>query len=244
MIIPCTAWQPQQSVPFITDGLSPEGQIHLWRLSLSRAPVEFGLLSSAERSHLETLKLPQVAQRYAASRWFQRVLLGHYVSQAPTALQFVTGSHGKPYLMDQAVQFNLSHAGDWLVMAVSAAQVIGVDIEQVRPLSRLDGLVQRCLTEAECKNLPADVHQRTGLFLRYWTCKEAYLKATGTGLSHPMTQVPVELGAERFLPPCDRTFLTCFSPGVGYVGAIAALPLAETPGNSSLRVEYYELSLP
>ncbi len=246
MMIPSTAWQQQGVLSLAkadcSDSPSLEQRIHLWRLSIAGAPIDLDLLSAAERSHLETLRLPQVAQRYAASRWFQRVLLGHYVSQAPAALQFMTGSHGKPYLIDQAVQFNLSHSGDWLVMAVSAAQAIGVDIEQVRAISRLDGLVRRCLTEAECKTLPADAHQRTGIFLRYWTCKEAYLKATGTGLSHPMPQVPVALGAERFLPPCDRTFLHCFSPGAGYVGAIAALPLAEPPGNSSLKVEYYELS--
>jgi 4'-phosphopantetheinyl transferase len=248
MMIPSTAWQ-RQWVPSLakanrSDSPFLEQRIHLWRLSITGAPVDLGLLSAAERSHLKTLRLPQVAQRYAASRWFQRVLLGLYVSQSPAALQFMTGSHGKPYLANQAVQFNLSHSGDWLVMAVSAAQVIGVDIEKVRPISRLDGLVQRCLTEAECKTLPADTHQRAGFFLRYWTCKEAYLKATGTGLSHPMSQVPVELRTERFLPPCDRTFLHCFSPGAGYVGAIAALPPPDSATRPPLRVEYYQLSLP
>lgn len=248
MTIPAVAWQPQQLQPVLpeADGLSTlcfEREIHLWRLSIAQAPVELGLLSVAERSHLETLKRPRVAQRYVASRWFQRVLLGHYVSQAPAALQFMTGAHGKPYLVDQGVQFNLSHSGDWLVVAVSTAWALGVDIEQARPLARLDGLSRRCLTEAERQSLPAAGHQRAETFLRYWTCKEAYLKATGTGLSHPMAQVPVALGSERFLPPCDRTLLTCFSPGAGYVGAIAALPSPDSAPAPPLKVAYYDLSL-
>ena len=79
---------------------------------------------------------------------------------------------------------NLSHSGDWAVVAY-ATSPIGVDLERLRPRADLLGLARQVCSPAQCNTLtaleeesPARLHQ----FYRWWTLKEAWLKARGQGL--------------------------------------------------------------
>ncbi|MDO4285842.1 MAG: 4'-phosphopantetheinyl transferase superfamily protein [Eubacteriales bacterium] len=103
------------------------------------------------------------------------------------------GAHGKPYLTDASRFFNLSHSGDYVVLAVSEANC-GVDLEQTA--SRYpEAAARRCLTDGE--RLWLEQQGNPEAFYKLWTGKEAFLKAVGTGLSLPMEQIsllPVQDG--------------------------------------------------
>ncbi len=103
------------------------------------------------------------------------------------------GLWDKPKLTSpQGVFFNLSHSGEWTVIAISDNEV-GVDIQQVKPLNMR--LATRFFSENEQKILAEAGDDAGQLFYRLWTVKEAYLKAVGTGLSRPLNSFSVRMTA-------------------------------------------------
>jgi len=108
--------------------------------------------------------------------------------------RILQGPCGKPYLPGGAF-FNLSHSGDYVVLAVSAAE-IGADAEQITPYS--ESVAQKCFTAAELKWLSQQDDDQA--FFRLWTGKESVMKATGLGLQMPPESfqiLPVSDGAHR-----------------------------------------------
>lgn len=102
---------------------------------------------------------------------------------------YAIAQDGKPYLPNYPeVQFNLSHSRDWVVVALGD-EVVGVDVEKRVAADRCKAVAARCFHEDENKVLKrcegVELEQR---FLRYWTCKEAYVKYLGTGLKTPLNQ--------------------------------------------------------
>jgi len=122
------------------------------------------------------------ARRYVVTRGALRMLLAARVGAAPQSLAFSTGARGKPALDSAAfadVHFNVSHAGDWALIALATAPV-GIDIEQCRPLDyRAVGAQVFSTAEQERIDRAAD---RPRAFFDLWTAKEALLKAWGLGL--------------------------------------------------------------
>lgn len=104
-------------------------------------------------------------------------------------LCFSQGEHGKPAFAGQGPCFNLSHAGDFVLCAVSDGAV-GCDIETVRPIDR--AVADRFFHPDEIALLgAAPPDEQTALFYRLWTRKESYLKATGEGMSRPLSSFAV-----------------------------------------------------
>ncbi|MGN0808115.1 MAG: 4'-phosphopantetheinyl transferase family protein [Candidatus Coproplasma sp.] len=98
--------------------------------------------------------------------------------------------HGKPYLKDGQIYFNLSHSGDIAVCALSS-QEVGVDVQQVKPVSA--GVIERVCTKEEYAFVtqnPQEIDQR---FCRLWAVKESVIKCLGKGLSLSPSKVGVKL---------------------------------------------------
>lgn len=90
------------------------------------------------------------------------------------------GAHGKPMIADFPKHFNLSHSGDYVVCAVSDGEV-GVDIQKWVPFK--ERTAERFFAPEEWKLLQTlPMEQRTEMFYRLWTRKEAYGKYTGLGI--------------------------------------------------------------
>ncbi|MBZ5607013.1 MAG: 4'-phosphopantetheinyl transferase superfamily protein [Acidobacteriia bacterium] len=114
------------------------------------------------------------------------------------------GPKGKPALVTPAgVSFNTSHSGGLAVFAFTPGCELGVDLERIRPLPDLQDVAQRFFCSEETSDLlalPAGQQERA--FFLCWTRKEAYIKATGDGLSVPLDAFRVELRpgeAARFI---------------------------------------------
>ena len=84
--------------------------------------------------------------------------------------------NGVPQPTD-GLYWSVSHSSQ-CVAAVVAPYAVGIDIEQIRDVSTL--LKEQIASEAEWDLTPEN---DPTLFFRYWTAKEAVLKATGHGLS-------------------------------------------------------------
>ncbi len=97
--------------------------------------------------------------------------------------------HGKPRVVGSSLEVSVSHSGDWVVLAVTDGTPVGVDVEELRA-AEVDGLAGVAFSPEELTTFetvsPSD---RRGAFFTYWARKEAVLKATGKGMSVPMSQL-------------------------------------------------------
>jgi 4'-phosphopantetheinyl transferase len=180
-----------------------------------------------------------------ASRQRRSHLLGAYLGVPPSIVGFVYGPQDKPALAPpldaSGLQFNVSHSGEVALYAVGLHQRIGVDIEQARPLDDLAALAERNFSAAERRalfTLPPE--QRPLAFFTCWARKEAFIKALGEGLSHPLdtftvTLAPgqparfVEIGGEA--GAAERWTLAALDVPAGYHAALAA----EGPATVTMR---------
>lgn len=156
----------------------------------TRAALEAGL-TEVERGRAARYRAPADARRFSAARGWLRQVLGAALGVEPGAVALSQGP-GKPRLADRAgPRFNLSHAGALALIAV-AEQEVGVDVEPVAGAGRWADVVDLVCSAGEAaalRRLPPE--EQSAAFLRAWTAKEAYLKATGTGLTVPPDGVEV-----------------------------------------------------
>jgi 4'-phosphopantetheinyl transferase len=219
------------------------GELRWWAVRLDRpvAAGELALLDDEERARADRFHFPQHRRRFVLAHVALRRLLAVALEVAPDAIAYRFGPQGKPALAGAAgerLEFNLAHSGELAVVALSAAEPVGIDLEAVRPGRDLAGLAAACLAPAElaehgCLAPPA----RPADFYRRWVCKEAALKALGCGLSlEPRAVVVDGLAAARprvtapgMVAAAVRSLTLLDLPG-GYVGALAVVgPGLPTP---------------
>ncbi|MEM8638590.1 MAG: 4'-phosphopantetheinyl transferase superfamily protein [Cyanobacteria bacterium P01_G01_bin.54] len=159
--------------------------VHLWtgQFVTGSERHHWSVLNGAEQERAQRFVRERDRHRYIWARGNLRCLLGDYLGIAPEAVAFCYGDRGKPYLAEHAVQFNLSHSGDWVVYAFTGDRPIGVDIEQLQRTKDWLPLAERFFCTSEAQALAAlPLSHQTPAFFKLWTRKEAYLKATGEGL--------------------------------------------------------------
>jgi 4'-phosphopantetheinyl transferase len=207
-----------------------EGEACVWRLPLDRSPEEFlSLLEEDELARANRFYFEKDRKHFVVARGFLRVLLGRYLQANPKQLQFSYGAWGKPALAgefrDSLLRFNMSHSHGIALYAVTKSREIGVDVEHVRSDFASDSVARRFFSPFEvgvlCE-LPED--DRVAAFFRCWTRKEAYIKATGRGLSQPLDGFDVSLGPAALLRNEDgapeRWTMIDVEVGPGYAGAL------------------------
>jgi 4'-phosphopantetheinyl transferase len=131
--------------------------------------------------------------------------------------------HGRPRLPGTGLHVSISHSGATVAVAVSGAGAVGVDVQQVQADS-VDELSPLVLADSEARHVAVARD-----FFTYWTRKEALVKATGDGVTVPLSEVVVTppgtpprlLGYPRQGELAAQ--LRDLSPGLGYVGALAVL---------------------
>jgi 4'-phosphopantetheinyl transferase len=92
------------------------------------------------------------------------------------------------------LHFSLAHAEDHAAIAVTRGRPLGVDIERIRPIEDAQQIAARYFAPEEAAELASlEESERGAAFFACWTRKEAYLKATGAGLSSSMAGFGVSL---------------------------------------------------
>lgn len=192
------------------------------------------LLSSDERERAARFHFERDRQHYCATRAVLRILLGAYLETSPRDLGFQYSDKGKPALALRhegcGIAFNASHSGDFALLGFTRRSHIGVDIEKIRDDFDTASIARRFFSareQDELSRLPAD--QQHQAFFRCWTRKEAFIKALGEGLSHPLNQFDVSLGSSGRVSLTTRPepeeaehwWLQAVEPGPGYAAAFA-----------------------
>jgi 4'-phosphopantetheinyl transferase len=216
----------------------PEDEVHLWRVDLNGLRNDEArwqnLLSPDEGERAFRFRFAVDRRRYAISRGVLRTILGSYLTSDPAGVAFSYSQREKPSLApphcDSRITFNISHSGGITLLAFTRHRDIGVDVEHIGRKSDLEAIARRFFSAHEQEQffaLPAE--QRSQAFFRCWTRKEAYIKATGDGLSLPLSEfdVSIALGHQDALlatrpdgSETARWSMREVSAGAGYVGAL------------------------
>ena len=155
-------------------------------------------LAADERQRAERYIFQKDRTHFVVARGLLRVLLGCYLRQEPLHLRFIYGPHGKPALATDtggvALRFNVSHSHGLALYAITRGREVGVDAERIRPAVVQEKVAERFFSPREVavlRALPTPLQARA--FFACWTRKEAYIKATGDGLTLPLDQFDVSL---------------------------------------------------
>jgi 4'-phosphopantetheinyl transferase len=157
-------------------------------------------LPEAERREAAQRLEPLDRRRWLTARGWRRHLLSAQLERDPRALTIVVDERGKPSLDgdDAGLRFSTSRSEDLALVACSRCMEVGVDVEVISPSTDVERFAARFLSASEQRALAARPveHRRRALFA-CWARKEAYLKATGTGLSVAPATVEVWAGDDR-----------------------------------------------
>jgi 4'-phosphopantetheinyl transferase len=192
------------------------------------------LLSADEKERAARFHFERDRQCFCATRAVLRSLLGVYLEASPKELSFQYSDKGKPSLgtcrLDCELAFNVSHSGELALLGFSRSSQIGVDIEKIKDDFDTAAIASRFFSaeeQVQLSRLPAD--QQHQAFFRCWTRKEAFIKALGEGLSHPLDQFDVSLDASSSVSlttrpepaEAERWLLQAIDVGPSYAGAFA-----------------------
>ena len=173
-----------------------DNEVHIWRVSLPLPKEKLieleKTLSQDELERLSAYQFERDKERFIASRGSLRTLLTRYLQKshpkiAPKEIHFSYEPRGKPYIEDSAISFNLAHSGNLVLIAVIKNKRIGVDVEEMRTDRNIITLAKQLLSEKEYGTfLTLSEQEQLDLFYTDWTRKEAFLKASGYGLTWPI----------------------------------------------------------
>lgn len=99
------------------------------------------------------------------------------------AVPILRQANGKPGMLGQGIQFNVSHCEDWCALAWSAESAVGVAVDVIRPIRNIEEIVNNFFPPiAQGAFDAASAQNKTTTFFHWWTRIEAALKASGKGL--------------------------------------------------------------
>lgn len=169
--------------------------VHVWWAPLrgvDRARLE-PLLDPVERERMAAYRRQPDRDRFLLGCGIVRLGCAAYLGRAPETIALdrrcadCDKPHGKVRLASDgaapALRFSVSHSGDYVGVAFAQGAEVGLDVERLRDVA-VSELARMVLARHETVSSTVD-------FFRYWTRKEAAVKATGDGLRTPLAGLTV-----------------------------------------------------
>jgi 4'-phosphopantetheinyl transferase len=166
---------------------------------LEEAKNFYTMLSQEEKAYALKCHLTRNRDLFVVRRGVLRLLLSSHLDCKPHQVNIGISDHGKPNLKESnsenSLQFSISHSGGYAVFAFGKYSRIGVDIEEIRVIHEIDEIVSQYFTPREkAEMLACPIDCRLEKFYRFWTRKEAVLKAQGIGLLGKLDSADVAMG--------------------------------------------------
>lgn len=212
------------------------GDIHVWLADLYQSRPSSALLSPDEQERAKRFRFEKDRCNFVARRTLLRLILARYLRIHPASVQFRYGPNGKPELRHATgceLCFSQSHSGSFALYAMARGFQIGIDLEEVRQIPEIGQVVRQICSLREAAafgRLPAE--DQRNAFFQIWTAKEAFVKATGLGLSHLLQSFEVVqdpggellhvVSADRTDAQFDGWRILPFAPAKDYLAALAA----------------------
>ncbi len=153
------------------------------------------LLSDIEREKFNKFRYWKDAQLFLTGRVIVKIIISQYIHMDIEDIIIKIDRYGKPYLSKiQNIQFNISHSGDWVVVAFSTGH-IGIDIEKIGDFD-VD-IAKTYFLDTEFQELYQNKNiKKKERFFEYWTLKESYVKFKGLGLFIPLNSFEIKFEGE------------------------------------------------
>ncbi len=220
--------------------------VHVWAIDLDRLAdrVDRQVLGPMERARAERFAFEPDRRRYVAAHVALRMVLARYTGLSPDELDIGETPQGKPHLAGGGPAFNLSHSAGSALVAVAAGGQVGVDLEQVVPRHDEMGIARSLFAPRDVTWLDGlDGVARRSAFYRLWVCREAVLKAAGTGLAGTGLEIGFDADGKarivRYPAGLSKdTVIREFTPSRNQAAAVAW-----TANDSSARAVFLGFSL-
>lgn len=167
---------------------NPLKKIQIFSINLKEQRCDASVLSSEEYYKAGRFRFECDRNTFITTRSYLRRILSDFLSQPPERLVFQFGKFSKPAVQnDQGLQFNVSHSGDFALIALTRNTEIGVDIEQIKNFDGIEKVAESYFSYEEFQYYQQQpLERRISNFYVIWTRKEAFIKCIGEGLSHPL----------------------------------------------------------
>ena len=229
------------------NGISkPEsGEVYLWRLSVDEVKgclvTALEELAQEEKIRADRFRVEMARAEFVFGRCLLRRLIGYAGGLKRDEIAITTGPFGKPSVDGlPGIDFNVSHSNGLILVAMSRAGVVGVDVEYVdsrRSPGELVDMAKEILGTEEVIAVRqiAPLQGALEAFYLAWTRREALAKVTGEGIASPASyRLAPQAGGATYLAEvtdgADGTvrkyLLSSFEVQSGYVGALATCRLA------------------
>ncbi|MFZ4826285.1 MAG: 4'-phosphopantetheinyl transferase family protein [Phototrophicaceae bacterium] len=183
-----------------------DDDVHIWRASLqpdaislvrSQLALNVAELEKANRQYFDRDRV-----RSILARGYLRRILAKYLAMEACEIQFNYTEKGKPFVVGSqnplGLTFNISHSANMFVCAVAKNRQVGIDVEQIREIRTLNGMIRIALSTKEQASFALLPKQdQLFAFFNSWTSKEAYLKAIGMGIAFGLQAVEVVFDPAR-----------------------------------------------
>ncbi|NJK59943.1 MAG: 4'-phosphopantetheinyl transferase superfamily protein [Oscillatoriales cyanobacterium SM2_1_8] len=196
--------------------LAPD-EIRLWRLAVGHLPTEtlMAVLPPEEQTQCRHL-------HFGTGRWLLRQVLGGLLGRSPRSLRLAFTAAGKPYLPHSPLRFNLTHSRSLVLLAVTAAGEVGIDVEWSGRPTAIARLARRFFDDGEQQWL---AQHGAADFWAMWTCKEARAKLRGESLGSHLgfSTVPIVRGWRmgQTTVTVDGDTFEALTPWPDYVAVLA-----------------------
>jgi len=197
------------------------------------------VLIPEEQNRASQFRLNDDRLRFILGRSAIREILGFHTNLHPSKVPLSYNAYGKPTLPQgtrQNLHFNISHSGNYILIALSNLRV-GIDTEQLVPTLAYEEIMSVVLSNAEANFMQQAPYSSRERFYLLWTRKEAFLKNIGCGLAFPAKGIPALNGSHPIAFDPQKSYETCsFYYANDYVGSICG---EQNPSS----IHFYHLSL-
>ena len=173
------------------------------------------VLNPSERQRALHYRQSADRRRFVHTRAALRTLLGERLRLPAVAVPLQAGARGRLFVAGQeALSFNVTHAGEHALIALSNVRDVGVDVERLDATLDWEALAGLVCTSGEVdalhrRRLPDRHHG----FFRCWTAKEALLKTLGLGITEGLKALSVDIdGVATQRPAVDINALPALAP--------------------------------
>ncbi len=169
------------------------GELHIWRYTVNEqdyiAEQTNPILSVEETEKSKRFVREEHTINYVCNHRFVRNVLAVYLNILPSEIKFSITDLGKPFIENSNLFFNVSHSKNQALLAISKDGEVGVDIEYMKDLQDAITFSNYSFSDEEKAMIFKNKEIDKDVLFTFWTFKEAYIKATGTGLSVDISKI-------------------------------------------------------
>lgn len=184
-----------------------ENEVQLWKIKAVQNRNKISslkkILSNEEKLKSEKFRFEKDSFTYITAHATLRLLISNYINISAKEITFKTNQYGKPDILfpdKTKLRFNLSHSNNQILIGFTLNESIGVDVEKIKRSEENYSILYHFFSEKEKEEFSRIPDQKKPeTFFFSWNCKEAFVKATGKGLSLPLNSFAISI--ESLLQP-------------------------------------------